>query len=279
MKFGMKGLTMLGLMLIALVMFAGLVPVAYAGIAAVKAEISQGHGDGILWGLIALGGAGLLIGAVYTEGNYLSDVIQSEGADGISREKVTVLSGQNLLIGAVLGKITKTCPAIGTADPGNTGNGTCTDVTMGAKAKIGTYTLQCTATAANAGTFEVRDPDDNLLPPATVGVAYGSSQINFTLNDGAVDFIVGDIFEIDVTDGSGKVKALTPAAVDGSQDAYGILGASVDASGGDLPGFAIVRIAVAKDAGLVWPGGITAAQKAAALAQLEAKHIVARKSA
>lgn len=95
---------------------------------------------------------------------------------------------------------TKTVPSDGTADGGNTGNGTCTTVSGGAAVKVGTYKLECIdATVSGSEVFQVSDPDGATLKPATVGVAYVTEQILFTLNDGSVDFIVGDKFTIPVT--------------------------------------------------------------------------------
>lgn len=228
-----------------------------------------------------IGSFGLIpiaFGAVSTEANYFSDVILKD--EEVSRDKVTVLSGQNLSIGTVLGKITKSCPTAGTADAGNTATtGTCTEVTAGALAKLGTYTLTCIAKVADAGTFQVKAPDGSVLPPATGDVAYTSPQINFLINVTATDYEVGDEFTITVAKGSGSVKILDTEAVDGTQDAYGILGAAVDASAGARSGFAVARDAVAKLSGLVWPEGISEGEKTAALEQLEAKFIVTRKGA
>lgn len=72
---------------------------------------------------------------------------------------------------------------------------------------------------------------------------------------------------------SGKVVQLDPAASDGSEDAYGILYGKVDATGGDVPGVVIVREALVDFAKVIWPTGITAAQKTAAIAALNAKGI------
>ncbi len=100
-------------------------------------------------------------------------------------------------------KITYTVPATGTADGGNTGNGTCTTVTGGTIPKIGTYTVECTAEATDSGTFSVADPDGNDLGDATVGTPFTSDQINLTVNDGTTDFKVGDKFTIAVTGAAG----------------------------------------------------------------------------
>lgn len=213
--------------------------------------------------------------AIVTEGTYLADLVKRESDLGneYSREKVTILNGESLSLGSVIGKITKSCPATGTAGT-NTGNGTCTSVTAGAKAQIGTYTLTCTAAATNAGTFQVKAPGGEILPPATVAVAYTNDHINFTLNDGTTDFAVGDSFTIAVAAGSSKCVEVEAAAVDGSQDAYGFVIAAYAPSGADMYGVAIVRDAVIDPAYLAWPTGATAGQKAAWLAQLKDKGIL-----
>ncbi len=161
---------------------------------------------------------------VQTESNRINDFLKFE--EGIekyySREEVLVEGGVSLVPGSVIGKVSKSGPTTGTAGTGNTGNGTCTDVSLGPNAQIGTYTLLCIASATNGGTFEVQAPDGTTLGQAKVGVAYTNPHINFTLNDGATDFAVGDTFTIAVTAGSGKVKPIDFSAVDGTQDACGI---------------------------------------------------------
>lgn len=213
-----------------------------------------------------------------SEGNYLNDILKTEAPGNMSREVVTVKLGQDLAVGAVLGKIKLgTCPATGTADAGNTGAGTCTGVTAGAKAKLGTYTLKCIHADAGAGLFSVEDPDGYALPNAVAGVAYTNDQINFTLNDGSPDFVVGDAFTIEIAEGSNQVVAIDFTAVDGSQDAYGILTAACDATAAAKEAVAIVRTARVVEANLVWPvtsPAVTDDQKAAAMAQLLTKGIL-----
>lgn len=170
---------------------------------------------------------------VLSEGNRLGDVVKHE--EGIekffSREDVTVLSGQELALGAVVGKVTKgSCPTTGTAGT-NTGAGTCASVTAGAKAQVGTYTLKCVKVVSGAGDFEVRSPNGELVGIATTGVAFTSSHINFTIADGTPDFALGDTFTIAIPAGSGKVKVMNFSGIDGSQDAYGILIGAVDTTG------------------------------------------------
>jgi len=171
---------------------------------------------------------------VLTEGNRLGDVVKYESGEvkRFSREDVTVLSGQELEIGAVLGKVTLgSCPTTGTADEGNTGKGTCGSVTAGSKAQVGTYTLRCIRKVTSAGDFEVIAPDSTLVGYAVVAVAFTSDHINFTIADGDPDFEVGDSFTITIPAGSGKVREIQFAGVDGTQHAYGVLIDAVDTTG------------------------------------------------
>jgi hypothetical protein len=317
---------------------------------------------------------------VKTETNTLGDGIKWEESNDYSREKVTVLSGQNLALLEVIGKVLLAVPTTGTAGGTNTGNGTCTgvaggkytatgiyaltclvgggsgaitvpttgtadvgnagantmgSVTAGAAVKAGTYNMVCTdvttagseifqvtdpdglllpsatvavaytnaqinftiadpgtnaevgdaftvlatAAAGNSGVFSVRAPDGGLLPDATVAVAYANDNINFTINDGSTDFVVGDSFTITVAAGSGKVVALDPDGVNGANHAAGIMVAAVDATSADKLGAAVVREAMIDSVNLVWPTGISAGDKAIALADLEALEIVAVETA
>lgn len=207
--------------------------------------------------------------AVKTEPATLGDAIKWEEADSYSRKLITVLTGNSVALAEVVGQVTKSTPTTGTAGT-NTGNGTCGSVTAGKLAKIGTYTLTCTAAASNAGTFAVKDPDGFSLPPATVAVAYTNPQINFTIADGSSDFIVGDSFTIAVAAGSGKYVPLDPAAVNGSQVAAGIMVDAVDATSADALGVIINGDSLVATDNLVWPAEISAGDKATAIAQLAA---------
>lgn len=73
-----------------------------------------------------------------------------------------------------------------------------------------------------------------------------------------------------------KYVQLAPAAADGSQIAKAVLLKDVAASGGDTKSLAIRRQAVMKGSGLIWPGSITAPQKATATDQLESALITIR---
>lgn len=133
-----------------------------------------------------------------------------------------------------------------------------------------TFTITVSEADHDSGKFSVKDPDGNLLPYAQAGTAYSNTQINFTVNDGGTDFVVGDTFTIPVEAGSGKFKALDFTAVDGGAEAAGIAIADYDAGSGDVSGVAIVRDAVIVTDDLTWPDGATAGQKTNALAELAA---------
>lgn len=73
------------------------------------------------------------------------------------------------------------------------------------------------AAAANGGIFSVKTPSGILLAAsATVGVAYTSGHLNFTIADGSTDFVVGDAITVPIAAGSGKYKIVNSANVDGS---------------------------------------------------------------
>lgn len=221
------------------------------------------------------------------EGNNLRDVLvfEQDEAGRDSREVVTVASGQNLLMGAVIGIAAKSTPTTGAAAAENTGAGTMAGVTAGAEAKLGVYQVKCLTYVASplAATFEVTDPDGLQLPEASLA-AYVSDQINFDIADGSPAITVGDIFTIAIVAGSGEVKEIDAqgVAVDGTQDAFGILTADCDASLAAKKAVAIVQLATILEDGLVWPTtspAFSAGQKTAALAQLYAKGVKVRAEA
>lgn len=216
---------------------------------------------------------------VITESNNLSDVLKWEQEKRYSREALTITMGEVLALGEVIGRKLLDIPATGTADGANTGNGTMTAVSGGAETQLGSYTFTCISASANAGVFAVMAPDGAALPDATVAVAYANAQINGTINDGATDFAVGDIFTVVVAKGDGSAVALDLTAVDGTQIAAGFVIAAYDATAAAVAGVSVVRDAVINPDNLVWPAGITADQTAAALDQLAGRGIVTREAA
>ena len=219
----------------------------------------------------------------YAESTYLGDVLKCEAPNLYSREAVTVLAGDGedrmLKVGAVIAARTRSTVTV-TAGDGNTGDGEATlaDPALGALAEAGIYRLAC-ITAGAAGTFQVLSPKGYVLPDLTVGTAYEGGHLNLTVADGAADFAAGDTFVVEVS-GDGKAVGFDPAAVDGTAEAIGIVAYDVTAPDGtDAEVTAILRDAVLADRAIVWPAGITEAQKNAAIADLEARGILVRKAA
>lgn len=155
-----------------------------------------------------------------------------------------------------------------------TGDGTTVLYQTAEGAKPGVYTLTCTAEAGNGGTFELVDPDGIVMGDVTVGTRFVSGGLDFVVNDGANDWHEDDVILLTV--GRGKVKAWNPANTDGSGKAFGILIGAADATSADVMAAALVRDAVVTAAELTWFTGATGAQKAAGLAQLQARGIIAR---
>lgn len=141
----------------------------------------------------------------------------------------TIASGEGVLArGSVLAKTSPNVPTTGTADGGNTGDGTMTLVAVQSKTKNGVYTMTCITAVANGGVFNVFDPDGLQLNDATEGVTFTSDQITFLLTDGAADWVVGDIFTVAVV-----VGALVLTLIDGDSP-FAVLLDNVDATSVDV---------------------------------------------
>ncbi len=97
---------------------------------------------------------------------------------------------------------------VGAITQSGTGNGTLSGVEASPSSITETWTLTCTATAANGGTFSVTGSVSGAKPAATVGVAYDNGLIKFTINDGSTDFAVGKQFQIPVTQGAASAAGV-----------------------------------------------------------------------
>jgi hypothetical protein len=177
------------------------------------------------------------------EGTHTAEFLAWE-ANSFLRETVTVLSGQNLASGAVVGRVTLGIGrvSIPTVVPVGSANGTASGVFAGPDVLVGNYVATCTAAASNAGTFSVVSPAGKRLPDATVGVAYTSREINFTLNDGSTDFGVGDVFTFVVSTtaptviggtGTGTISALS-LGPDAKPGRYQVICRAAVSNGGDF---------------------------------------------
>lgn len=155
-----------------------------------------------------------------------------------------------LAIYTLLARLAVIVPAVGTADAGNTGDGTVTAVAgiPGIIPRVGTWLLTCVDTAVHGGTFSLTDPGgnvirNNLVMTAGAGVAtiftIPEAGLVFTITDGAADFILADEFAIAIT-ASGKYVPFDPDGVNGAQiPAAILLGDSVTAAAlvaGDVTG-------------------------------------------
>ncbi len=173
--------------------------------------------------------------AAYSQTPYSPDRLFGDPPPKLSR-KITLLTGENLARGAVLGKITGGVGATdddGVADPGNTGDGTIGTVSAVAGAQPGVYTITIIEPGANVGTFTVEDPNGVEIGTGVVAVQF-SNQVQFTIADGSVDFIAGDRFTITVTAvATEKYKLSASASADGSETPDAVLAEATDASGGD----------------------------------------------
>jgi len=214
--------------------------------------------------------------AELTEGKYAGEFIASEANGTRSRETVTILSGENVVAGEVLGKVT-VAAAVGAAVAGNTGNGTITAApTVGAGTKPGVYRATCVEPGTNVGEFIVEDPDGITLGVAVVAVAFTGGGLTFTIADGATDFASGDAFTITVAAGSGKYAAFDQDGTDGRQVAAGIAYDNYDATSADVTGVIIARDAEVNANEISWPSDIETAEQTAAETQLAALGIFVR---
>jgi hypothetical protein len=213
--------------------------------------------------------------SLITETPRISDVLLFEvGIEmNLVRTAITLASGLPIsVVGQVLGQITKAVPTA-VAKVGITGAGTVTALSNGPNAKLGAYIL----TFLTATTFTVSDPSGTSLPNGVNG-AYTDAQINFTVTAGSPAFIAGDSFTITVAAGSGSFVQVTPAAVDGSQNAAGILLTPEPVALVATASAVAVTIgpAILKLNGIAYTAAMTTGQKTTALAQLLALGIQVR---
>jgi hypothetical protein len=213
-----------------------------------------------------------------TEGKYPGEFMISEAEGSLSRENITVLSGETLVAGHVLGR-KLVSPTVGAAAAlgTNTGNGTVSAPAVGTNAGVqrGTYRVVFVEPATNLGAFEVFDPSGKVIGDGVVATEF-DNEIKFTIADGATDFVAGDAFTIAVSGGTYKYKEYDPSDTDGGHRPAGVLYAGVNASAADMAGVAVVRFAEVRAADLSWFSGATTAQKNAAIDVLATAGVIVR---
>ena len=191
--------------------------------------------------------APLVFGAL-SEGRHAGEFMLGERPDGGSRENITVLSGQNLKAGAVVGRVTLGIGRVSIPTVVGTGNGTVNTVFAAPEVEVGNYVLTCTAAVGHGGVWSLTTPGGKTLPALTMtpgaggSTVYAGRHINFTIVDGSTDFIVGDVFTFVVSTtaptviggtgtGTLTLHSLGPDATPGN---YKIVNRAVVAEGGDF---------------------------------------------
>lgn len=209
---------------------------------------------------------------ILTEGPRPGEAIIEE--DARSRDIITIMESQTLVANQIIGRTAFAATVGAAAAAGtNTGNGTVTlaSPAFGGTVLAGVYRLVCIEPASNGGIFRLEGPDGRHVGGRiAVGTAF-SGPINFTVADGATDFVAGDSFTFTVTGVTYRWGAFDPAATDGRQvPAAMMFDAVTTASGATAKAVAIVRAAALNGKKLQWLTGLSDANKTIAIETLNA---------
>lgn len=215
-----------------------------------------------------------MLGTKVVSRKVIGDWLKSEETNGsrYSRDNIVIAKGSGQLItGTVLGLLAVGA-ALASLEVANTGNGTIAAGAVGAGAQIGTYRILFTSATA----FNVTDPSGDAVGSGTVGTAFNTGGVAFTITAGTTAFAAGDEGAITIDPGSGKYVPFDPAGTGGAEVAKGILVEDVDATDAnkDVAGAAVVRHAHIAPSGLTFKAAATDAQQAAALASLRSQGIL-----
>ncbi len=204
----------------------------------------------------------------------IGDWLKSEETNGsrYSRDNIVIAKGSGQLITGTVLALLAVGAALASLEVDNTGNGTIAAGAVGAGAQIGTYRIVFTSATA----FTVTDPSGDVVGSGTVGTAFNTGGVAFTITAGATAFTAGDEGAITIDPGSGKYVPFNPAGTGGAEVAKGILVEDVDATDAnkDAAGAAVVRHAHIAPSGLTFQVAATDAQQAAALASLRSQGIL-----
>jgi hypothetical protein len=187
-----------------------------------------------------------------------------------SFDRGTLIAGQNLSAGAVLGQIKLATPAAPAMV--GTGNAVMSAITLGATAQSGSYVVTFTGATA----YTVTDPSGNSMPPAAALGAYTNADINWTITAGGTPAVAGDKFTVVVAAGSGKYTSYLPTAVDGSGVVAGVLYQNTNATSADVKGTVVTRQAEVNASELKWDATVTGGALTTGIAGLAALGIIAR---
>lgn len=158
---------------------------------------------------------------------------------------ITFAGAGTLLAGTILAR-KAVADAVTPAAGANTGDGTVNLATVAAGQIVpivGAYVLTVTEAVINGGVLKLEDPNGALVASGlimTVGAGastvFEAAGLEFTVTDGATDFIVGDSFTLTVATGGGKMVAFDKAGAGGAQIPSAVLLDELTATGaGDLP--------------------------------------------
>ena len=204
----------------------------------------------------------------------IGDWLKSEESNGsrYSRDNIVIAKGSGVLLSGTVLALLFVGAALASLEVDNTGNGTIAAGAVGAGAQIGTYRIVFTSATA----FNVTDPSGDDVGSGTVGTAFNTGGVAFTITAGATAFAAGDEGAITIDPGSGKYVPFDPAGTGGAEVAKGILVEDVDATDAnkDVAGAAVVRHAHIAPSGLTFKVAATEAQQAAALASLRSQGIL-----
>jgi hypothetical protein len=219
-----------------------------------------------------------------TEAPHPGSFLISEEDHFHTRDAALIALSQTLKAGQVLGRrgVIAGITSSAAADASNTGNGTFTlDATapVAASARNGVYRAICVAVATNSGTFAVFDPNGIEIGRVAVGATF-NNQIKFVIADGATDFAAGDAFSVTVGIelSDFEYAAFDHTATDGLQLVAGVAIYPITTDGTTKKPVAVLVRGPAQVRGsdLIWSAGISAAQQAEGIRQLERLGIVTR---
>lgn len=202
-----------------------------------------------------------------SQSTFTPDKLASGGEFPRAHRLVTLTGAAALVAGSLLGRTVAAGAVTFTVDAGNTGNGVLSAQAAVAGVQIGAYRVVCIEPGTNVGTFAVFDPQGVEIGRFIVGGAAFNTQITFTIADGAVDFVAGDAFTINVAEGAEKYKLSLAAAVDGSQVPVAILTEATDPSGGDKANVGVWETGEFLKTAITFGAGHTAASTLWGLAQ------------
>jgi hypothetical protein len=210
-------------------------------------------------------------------------VSESEGPYH-TRESVVIAVSQTIIPGAVLGRagVTANETSSMAADASNTGNGVATiDATTPvlAGAKNGKYRVVNDKVATDSGEFQVFDPDGHEIGRVAVGATF-ANEIKFAIADGSTDFAIGDAFTVIVgieqSDYQYEALDLTKVGDEAKARGFAVYGVTTSSTVVQKISAIVRGPCEVRLSDLTWPSGITAAQQAEGIRQLDALGIVCR---